>query len=104
MVVITKFRDEISVLSLMMIFVPKTIIKGVGNNPKNSILTPYYVFKYYIIKVRFSKHLKIGLANVICLDHDFEAATVVCEYFPVFCSFHFVAKMSSVVWEVLRLL
>ena len=35
----------------MMIFVPKTIIKGIGNGPAKQYQYPNYVFKYYISKV-----------------------------------------------------
>ena len=43
--------SEVSFLSLMMIFVPKTIIKSIWNSPTKQYRNPNYVFKYYISEV-----------------------------------------------------
>ena len=43
--------SEVSFLSLMMMFVPKTIIKSIWNSPAKQYRNPNYVFKYYISEV-----------------------------------------------------
>ena len=60
--------SEVSFLNLMMIFVPKTIIKRIWNSPTKQYRNLNYVFKYYaseaLWNLRFTIYFRFPRASV----------------------------------------